>query len=571
MARMIPPTLTPDTVSPGEIDIFHILRDSPETKDWVVLHSLDIAKHISQVSGEADFVIMVPGLGAMCLEVKACRSLKREDGAWYYGVNPAPDYRGPFKQSEGVKHSILEYLKKHTGPYIKVPFLAAVAFTHINFQEKPIEWHAWQVIDKARIDRDGIVLCIINALKSGRKYLESTDAGAWLKKEKKEPLISSINKVTDLLRPEFEYFESPASRKQRAFEEIKKYTEEQFGALDCAEVNDRIAYNGPAGTGKTFLAIEMVRRESEAGKSVLFLCFNEMLGSQLKEDVKPLAGRIQCGTLSGFMLKTTGLAPQKNSNFWDHELPQAAKAAIAERGPLYDTLIIDEAQDFMTLDFIDFLDSAVKGGLSAGKVMLFGDFNGQAVQKSELTLKELKEGWIYDLVLFPLEKNCRNTPRVGYLAGGFTGGMIKYKGFLRNDDGIAPEIHTYEEDKEQTDLLLKTLSYYKSEGIGLEETAVLSCKTNGSAVQELVAMFSKTPASAPIDGKLENGLICTTIRRFKGLERFGIIVTDVDNSNQKSLAELLYIASTRAVGRLTLLVHEEVIKDLIVEDYSDAA
>lgn len=571
MARMIPPTLTSDTVSPGEIEIFHILRDSSETKGWVVLHSLDIAKHISQVSGEADFVIMAPGLGALCLEVKACKSVKRENGAWYYGVNPAPDYRGPFKQSEGVKHSILEHLKKHIGPYIKVPFFAAVAFTHLNFQEKPIEWHAWQVIDKTRIDRDGIVLCIVNALKSGRKHLESTDGGAWLKKEKNEPLISNINRLTDYLRPEFEYFESPASRKQRAFEEVKKYTEEQFGALDCAELNDRIAYNGPAGTGKTFLAIEMVRRESGVGKNVLFLCFNEMLGRQLKEDVKPLSGQIQCGTLSGFMLKTAGLAPHQDSGFWDHELPQAAKAAVIEKGLQYDALIIDEAQDFMTLDFIDFLDSVVKDGLSAGKVMLFGDFNGQAVQKSELTLKELKEGWIYDLVFFPLEKNCRNTPRVGYLAGGFTDGLVKYKSFFRDDDGISPTIHTYRDDKEQTDLLLKTLSHYKSEGIGLEETAVLSCKTNGSAIQELVTTFSKNPAATPIDGKLENGLICTTIRRFKGLERFGIIVTDIDNSNQKSLAELLYIASTRAVGHLTLLVHEEVIKDLIIEEYLDAA
>lgn len=571
MARMIPSTLTSDTVSPGEVDIFYALKDSPETKGWVVLHSLDIAKHISQVSGEADFVVMVPGLGVLCLEVKACQSLRREDGAWYYGSNPVPDYRGPFKQSDGVKHSILEYLKKHIGPHIKAPFFSAVAFTHLNFQEKPIEWHAWQVIDKARIDRDGISLCIVNALKSGRKYLESTGAGAWLKKDKKEPLISSINRIADLLRPEFEYFESPASRKQRAIDEIKKYTEEQFGALDCAAFNDRIAYNGPAGTGKTFLAIEMARREVEAGKNVLFLCFNEMLGSQLKEDVMPLGRQIQCGTLSGFMLKTAGLTPQNDSGFWDRELPQAAKAAMIKQGQPYDTLIIDEAQDFMTLEFIDFLDSAVKGGLSAGKIMLFGDFNGQAVQKAELTLKELKEGWIYDLVLFPLEKNCRNTPRVGYLAGGFTGGLIKYKDFLRSDDGVSPQIHTYKDDKEQTGFLLEALSHYKSEGIGLEETAVLSCRVNGSAAQELSAMFSKFPAAAPVDGKLENGLICTTIRRFKGLERFGIIVTDVNDSSQKSLAELLYIASTRTTGRLTLLVHENVIEDLIVEDYSNAA
>ncbi len=571
MAKMIPPSISASTLSDGEIEVFNALKTAPEAADWVVLHSLDIAKHISQVSGEADFVIFVPGLGALCLEVKACRSLRRDEGAWFYGSKPEPDYRGPFKQAENAKHSILEFIRKQIGPKSKVPFFSAVAFTHVSFQDKPIEWHAWQVIDKAKIDRDSIALSIINALKSGRKHLENTGAGAWLKREKNQPEAGEINKLITILRPEFEYFESPASRKKRAFEEIKKYTEEQFAALDFAEVNDRIAYNGPAGTGKTFLAIEIARREAEAGNRVLLLCYNEMLGNQIKQDVKPLGDCVQCGTVSSFMLKTARISPKNSNDFWDHELPQAAKVATLEKEDFYDTVVVDEAQDFMSLDFIDFLDSTVKGGLAKGKVMLFGDFDAQAVQKSEITLKELKEGWIYDLVLFPLDKNCRNTPRVACLGSGFTNGVVKYKSYLRRDDGIEPEIFTYKEHEEQTGLLLQTISAYKTDGISLEETAVLSCKVNGNAVQILIDMFSTKPMANISDGRFDNGLVCTTVRRFKGLERFGIIITDVDNAEQKNLPELLYIASTRATGRLTLLVHEEVINDLTIEMYSDAA
>lgn len=48
MARMIPPSFTSHTVSQGEVDIFHALKDAPQTKDWTVLHSLDIAKHVFQ-------------------------------------------------------------------------------------------------------------------------------------------------------------------------------------------------------------------------------------------------------------------------------------------------------------------------------------------------------------------------------------------------------------------------------------------------------------------------------------------------------------------------------------------
>ena len=40
----------------------------------------------------------------------------------------------------------------------------------------------------------------------------------------------------------------------------------------------------------------------------------------------------------------------------------------------YDELIVDEAQDFLRGDYLDFLDCCVTGGLSGGRVKLFGDF-----------------------------------------------------------------------------------------------------------------------------------------------------------------------------------------------------
>lgn len=570
MARMIPPSFTSHTVSQGEVDIFHALKDAPQTKDWTVLHSLDIAKHVSQVSGEADFVILVPNLGVLCLEVKACNSLSRSDGAWYYGSDPVPDYRGPFKQAEGAKHSIFNFLRDQIGSNIDAPFLSAVAFTHIPFQDKSPEWHAWQVIDKAKIDRDGVPLCIINALKSGRRHLETTGMAGWLKKSPTAPEISTTNKLTNLLRSEFEYFESPVSRKVRAAAETKKFTEEQFDALDLAEANDRIVYNGPAGTGKTFLAIEIARREASQGKKVLFLCYNEMLSQYLKEQVRPLIPAVYCSTVGGFMLKVAGVTAKDTNDFWDRELPQLAKERLTEADK-FDVLVLDEAQDFMSLETVDFVDNALRNGLKKGHVRLFGDFDAQSVQKAEIKLAELKDGWIPDLVMCPLSKNCRNTPRVADLGSGFTNGLVKYRSILRADDRVAPSILPYAVTKEQTDLLMATLGDYKKNGIDLEETAILSCKAKGSAAQDIISMFSKDPAKALSEGQLESGLVCTTIRKFKGLERYGIIVTDIDNSDQESMSELLYIASTRAVGRLTLLVQKDIINKLTIKAYSDAA
>ena len=54
MAKMLPPKVFTHTESPGEIEIFDKFKNDPITKEWVVLHSLDIANHRKQISGEID-------------------------------------------------------------------------------------------------------------------------------------------------------------------------------------------------------------------------------------------------------------------------------------------------------------------------------------------------------------------------------------------------------------------------------------------------------------------------------------------------------------------------------------
>ena len=48
-----------------ELKVFNSLKDCPLAKDWIVLHSLDLANHTSQISGEADFVIIIPALALL--------------------------------------------------------------------------------------------------------------------------------------------------------------------------------------------------------------------------------------------------------------------------------------------------------------------------------------------------------------------------------------------------------------------------------------------------------------------------------------------------------------------------
>jgi hypothetical protein len=70
------------TTPASERRIYDLLRCDPDTKDWIVLHSLGLAKRGSKPYGEIDFVVLIPGAGIVCLEVKGGR-VRCESGIWY--------------------------------------------------------------------------------------------------------------------------------------------------------------------------------------------------------------------------------------------------------------------------------------------------------------------------------------------------------------------------------------------------------------------------------------------------------------------------------------------------------
>ena len=279
MARMIPPAISPSCSSPGEKEIFARLKNEPGTQDWIVLHSLDIAHHLRQIVGEADFVIIVPTLGVLCLEVKACHSLERRDGLWYYGRDPQGDPRGPFKQSSEAMHSLRQQVVRSSPALSRVPFWSAVAFPYIAFSVTSDEWHSWQLIDAPRFRRQPLATLIRAILHSARSHLNSQPSATWFHETDRFPDQQQAAAIARILRPSFEFIEKAPERCARQQADILRYTEEQFGALDAMAENDRVLFTGPAGTGKTVLAVEAARQAADAGNNVLFLCYNRLLGA----------------------------------------------------------------------------------------------------------------------------------------------------------------------------------------------------------------------------------------------------------------------------------------------------
>jgi hypothetical protein len=81
MASMFPPEFDDSTSSAAEKHVFELIKNDSRTANWLVLHSLGLARRPSGPYGEIDFVVIIPGEGIVCLEVKGGR-IACEGGVW---------------------------------------------------------------------------------------------------------------------------------------------------------------------------------------------------------------------------------------------------------------------------------------------------------------------------------------------------------------------------------------------------------------------------------------------------------------------------------------------------------
>lgn len=570
MARMIPAEIYSGCPSLGEREVFEQLKRSPQTGDWIVLHSLDIANHVRQVSGEADFVLLIPGQGVLCLEVKACQKLRRTQSGWLYGSEPIPDPRGPFRQASEAMHSIRQYLIKRRPDLVHVLFWSAVVLPYVDFQVTSEEWHDWQVLDASALRRDGLATCAENVLRRARQFLLTCPTARWCRRGAPEMDASMANDIGKILRPNFELFESPKNRLGRWKAEVQHYTEEQFGALDAMDTNPRVLFTGPAGTGKTVLALECARREVAKGNRCLLVCYTRHLGRWLQQQTSSMGDGIKTSTFHSLLLSLCGCQPPTataGSEFWEEALPELAIKALIEAEPPFrpfDTLIIDEAQDLIRPQYLDLIDLLVSGGLSLGHWRLFGDLEKQAIFNSAISQPEqLLKARSGSYPVFSLRVNCRNSPRIASLVRMLGGLNPDYSRVLRPDNGIEPELQFFTSPAEQEALVTSVLDSWYREGIRGNELAILSPRSDKTCVAAHIAAEPWRSRLRPYADATAGQIPYSSIHAFKGLEAPAILLTDVESVSSSTDKDLFYVAVTRALHRLTILVNARTKEDVI--------
>ncbi|WP_228561867.1 nuclease-related domain-containing DEAD/DEAH box helicase [Catenulispora rubra] len=563
MARMMPP-YCPTDAPPGEKALFNALASSTATDGWIVLHSLAIASHVRQVQGETDFVIVVPERGVLVVEVKSHSSVKRmDDGRWRLG-NQSPTSRGPFQQASEAMQSLRKYMINRGVDLRSVPILDAVWFTHVRARTmlpRSPEWHDWQLLDSEdlRVDAAAAVLRVLTA---GGKHLASKIGG--FARGGTGPDATTAMRIATILRPKFEAALVHGDIRRGRETQLAAFTDEQYDALDNMQHNRAVLFTGPAGSGKTWLALEAARREAELGHTGRLLCFNRLLGQHLRRETASLTG-LRTATFYQEAVRLGGVAvpADADAGFWDRELPDKVIEALLEDGEAEagDFLIVDEIQDLARESVLDVLDLLVKGGLKSGRVLLFGDFERQAIYEAGDGRGLLRQH-IPGLVTCSMAVNCRNLPRIGTVVKKLSRLSPGYRRFRRPDDGVDPEFVLFERGADQSTVLADAVRTLRSDGYGLDEIVVLSPLRNRSAAEVVTdpwlrQILRPADGSAPGPGQLRY----TTVHAFKGLDAPAVIITDLDESNVLNFEPLLYIGMTRATDRLTALAESRTLRN----------
>jgi hypothetical protein len=186
---------------------------------------------------------------------------------------------------------------------------------------------------------------------------------------------------------------------------IDALTEEQYRILTLFQNWSQVAVSGCAGSGKTLLAAEKVRRVAKDGKSILFLCHNPYLAEYVQTLVTGTGAIVQDFKSWIYFLRGEHNNSLKNWSHYveptDQELFEAL-ASLIDNNYRYDAIFVDEAQDFRE-EWWDIINEAL---LDKAKSILwiFHDDN------QSLLHRQLK----YPVLESPitLTTNCRNSGNI---------------------------------------------------------------------------------------------------------------------------------------------------------------
>lgn len=561
---MLPPYIDKSCKSTGEKMLFDIFKNSLFTKDWIVLHSLNLSQHTIRLYGEIDFLILIPKGGIYVMEVKG-GDVKCVDGVWHYtnkfNVTNTSNV-GPFNQARDAMFSLHSAIEKEFGrghKFTKTLSGFLCAFPHISFDKHSVEYEPWQILDKDTI-QSGTENFFKNLV---QQFIQKHKGQKWFSEKDSLPDAKDLNLLCDFLRGDFERIRTVKERLAEFDKQVKTYTEEQFRILDSIQLNERSITQGSAGTGKTMIAIESAVRAAAEGKTVFLTCYNRLIGEWMQKQIEEWKDKITVSSLHSFLFEQSkgfdyDKSQSNKQDFYSKYLPLLLKD-MYQKGisKKFDKLIVDEGQDLMREEYLALFNAMLDGGLQNGNWEIYGDFERQAIY-AQLSKKEM-----FDLLKgsgqysnFLLKINCRNTKQIGEEAS-LISGFEKPPFLLEHLEGIPVEYVFYTDEIHQKTLLAEQLQKLSANKLPLNELVIISPRKFETSCSKSVSGFSIREIKKNSEVSLVQSFFgFATVQAYKGMESNYVLITDIEDLSSEIAKSLLYVGMSRARYGLVLFIAE---------------
>lgn len=546
--KELPSEIRLDPKRKAEVQIFDSLSAAKLPKDTNIYYSVAwLNKDIRSPrwDGECDFIIIDKDYGAIFIEVKG-GVIRKEGASWYQ--NERKLKKSPLMQAKDSTYQVTanfnrRWQKNHYNERIPSFNYGWFAFFPHSSKNKNSEISMSEDIQQIGFSED--LENITKKIYDFFNYKPSESIG-----KKDELGLQGQNIFHDLIIGKNLDFSLPLDKQLKANSfEVKQLSKEQDKVISIIDQMKKIWIIGPAGSGKTTIALRTLAQYQDQPKSILFLCKNKLLSDSIK--ARYSQNNITVKTFDSYIIDLVKISKDESAR-------KAALSSLGERGytseiqnilidvafdsinenkKKYDFIIVDESQDFKE-HWWELISALMH---EDSYLRIFGDMNQNLWGNKKPTIDGLQKTYLKEVF-----RNSQEIAKRTMLFCDQQGEDLSLKGPIMGDIILSDT----SKEKGLKDIIKQLI---KHEIIDPSDITILCRKKRLKALRNTVVAGIKISDDWSNRSK---DIFATTVYHYKGMESH-IVIMMIDD--EWSLEEL-YIGMSRAITNLYIFAKEEKIK-----------
>ncbi|SOC52322.1 nuclease-related domain-containing DEAD/DEAH box helicase [Ornithinimicrobium cerasi] len=512
--------------------------------DAVLLANVRLTDH--EQDHEADLVVLIPDAGIVVVEVKGGSVKVDKQCRWWQYGNASSRSIDPVGQARRSKHALRTYVQGD--PRWRDSSLTRVRWAHTVVTPYSTVPEDFALPDCSREMVHG---------REDQKHLARRirTVAEMHETNYRVPTHDDVAVIVEILTGRNlmvrEVMAEADDREARA----DRLTQEQAMILSVTRLLHRVEVRGGAGSGKTVLAMAQAKQLTRGfgerkAQRVALLCYSIGLGEWFKRAFEGAPRKSRPAFIGRFeeLGREWGAqihADRNDSHFWEKELParMAELAAALPEGKKFDSIIVDEAQDFAEDWWVPLL-AALKDPEEGG-LYVYSDENQKVFERFGRPPVAL--------VPLVLDHNLRNTRQIAESFGPLAPMRMRALG------GDGPDV--------------EFVQAAAPEALSVAEEQVLALLDDGWP-KEHVALIT-TGTRHPEQNRLQEALSQEGYWRTfwesedvfyghvlgcKGLERRAVVLCVNEDGTRDRSKERLYVGLSRATDKLVVVGDATVIR-----------